>query len=56
MPLSMAVSELFEKLLRLGIIIRPLQSYGLRDHLRISIGNSYDNNELVMAIHDILML
>ena len=51
----MAASELFEKLLRRGIIVRPLTSYGLTDHLRISIGNSYENSELVMAMHDILI-
>ena len=51
----MAASKLFENLLRRGIIIRPLQSYGLPDHLRISIGNAYENNELVMAMHDILI-
>jgi histidinol-phosphate aminotransferase len=50
----MAASELFEKLLRRGIIVRPLQSYGLTDHLRITIGTAYDNNELVMAMHDIV--
>jgi len=52
---TMAASELFEKLLRRGIIIRPLSSYDLTDHLRISIGNSDENNELVMAMHDILI-
>ena len=51
----MAASELFEKLLKRGIIIRPLPSYGLKDHLRISIGNAEENNELVMAMHDILI-
>ena len=51
----MAASDLFEKLLRRGIIIRPLSSYGLTDHLRISIGNAEENNELVMAMHDILI-
>ena len=51
----MAASELFEKLLRRGIIVRPLTNYGLTDHLRITIGNTYENNELVMAMHDILI-
>jgi len=51
----MAASELFEKLLRRGIIVRPLTSYGLTDHLRISIGNAEENSELVMAMHDILV-
>ena len=50
----MAASELFEKLLRRGIIIRPLSSYGLMDHLRISIGNAEENQALLRAIQDIL--
>jgi len=51
---SMAASELFEKLLRRGIIIRPLTNYGLTDHLRISIGNAEENRALLWAIQDIL--
>lgn len=51
----MAAAELFEKLLRRGIIIRPLSSYGLTDHLRISIGNAEGNHSLVMAMRDILI-
>jgi histidinol-phosphate aminotransferase len=50
----MAASELFEKLLRRGIIIRPLQSYGMTDHLRISIGNAEENQTLLRAIQAIL--
>jgi histidinol-phosphate aminotransferase len=51
----LAASELFEKLLRRGIIVRPLSSYGLPDHLRISIGNDRENNELMKAMRDIFM-
>jgi histidinol-phosphate aminotransferase len=50
----LAAPELFEKLLSRGIIIRPLASYGLPDHLRISIGNAEENQALLMAIRDIL--
>jgi histidinol-phosphate aminotransferase len=50
----MAASELFEKLLRRGIIIRPLPSYGLADHLRITIGNPEENQALLRAIQEIL--
>ena len=50
----MAASELFEKLLRRGIIIRPLSSYGLTDHLRITIGNAEENQALLKAIQEIL--
>jgi histidinol-phosphate aminotransferase len=50
----MAASGLFEKLLMRGIIVRPLHSYGLMDHLRISIGNAEENQALLRAIQDIL--
>lgn len=45
---------LFNRLLEQGIIIRRLASYGLRDHLRISIGNDEENLTLLAAIKDIL--
>jgi len=51
----MSAPELFERLLGLGIIVRPLSSYGLTDHLRISIGNAEENKELVTAMRTILM-
>lgn len=51
----MPASELFERLLRLGIIVRPLSSYGLKDYLRISIGNEAENEGLVATICKILM-
>lgn len=35
--------ELFEKLLSRGVIIRPLASYGLPGHLRVSIGSAEEN-------------
>ena len=35
--------DMFEKLLRAGIIIRPLASYGLPDLLRVSVGTEEEN-------------
>jgi len=52
----MPASELFERLLRLGIIVRQLSSYGLTDYMRISIGSAAENEELVRTIRKILML
>lgn len=51
----MPASVLFEKLLGLGIIVRPLSSYGLTEHLRISVGNTQENERLVEALHEILL-
>lgn len=50
----MAAFELFERLLSLGIIVRPLSSYGLTDHLRISIGSEAENEKLVTSIRQVL--
>ena len=33
----------FEALLAKGLIIRPLASYGLNDHLRVSVGTPEEN-------------
>ena len=45
---------LFERLLALGIIIRPLKSYGLPDFLRVSIGTQKENKAFVSALKQIL--
>jgi histidinol-phosphate aminotransferase len=44
----------FEKLLRRGIIIRPLNSYGLNDYLRVSIGREDENRRFIEALKEIL--
>ncbi|WP_028573911.1 histidinol-phosphate transaminase [Desulfonatronovibrio hydrogenovorans] len=48
-----SATEVFEKLLQKGVIIRPLKSYGLPDLLRVSIGTEKENAlflELLKAI------
>jgi histidinol-phosphate aminotransferase len=44
----------FEELLAGGIIIRPLNSYGLPDLLRVSVGTEKENKALVSALKVIL--
>lgn len=34
---------IYQRLLKYGIIVRPLHSYGLSNHLRVSIGNNLQN-------------
>ena len=46
-------AECFETLLRRGIIIRPLKSYGLPDLLRVSVGNTEENLAFLEAMADI---
>ncbi len=44
----------FEALLRRGIIIRPLSSYKLPEHLRVSVGDAAENAAFLTAMRDIL--
>ncbi|MDR2819692.1 MAG: histidinol-phosphate transaminase [Desulfovibrio sp.] len=44
----------FEFLLRKGIIIRSLNSYGLPEHLRVSVGNAQENNAFLSNMRDAL--
>jgi histidinol-phosphate aminotransferase len=44
----------FEKLLRLKIIVRPLKGYGLPEWVRISIGTMEENRKLIAALNEVL--
>jgi histidinol-phosphate aminotransferase len=44
----------FEKLLRLGIIVRPMHGYGLPRHIRLSIGTMEQNKRAIEAIRQVL--
>jgi histidinol-phosphate aminotransferase len=40
----------YEKLLRQGVIVRPVANYGLPEHLRVTIGLSDENRRFVAAL------
>ena len=44
----------FNGLLKLGVIIRPMGGYGLPRHLRISVGLEHENRRLVAALEQVL--
>lgn len=46
--------ELFKALLKQGLIVRPLDEYGLRDYVRVSIGGRADNRALLGALKQVL--
>ena len=46
--------ELFKSLLRQGVIIRPLDEYGLPHFVRVSIGTAAQNKALFAALHKVL--
>jgi histidinol-phosphate aminotransferase len=40
----------FEKLLRLGVIVRPLAGYDMPDHLRVTVGTPKENDRFLKAL------
>ncbi len=46
--------ELFKALLRQGVIVRPLDEYGLTQHIRVSIGTAAQNKALFAALKKVL--
>jgi histidinol-phosphate aminotransferase len=44
----------YDKLLRLGVIVRPVGGYGLPRHVRISVGIESENQRLVAALETVL--
>jgi len=46
--------EVYEALLRAGVIVRPVANYGLPNHLRVSVGTSEQNNAFLSALNRVL--
>ncbi len=46
--------EVFQALLKQGVIVRPLDNYGLPNHLRISVGLPEQNQRLLRALKQVL--
>lgn len=53
-PEGPKADQCFQELLRQGIIIRPLKSYGLADNFRVSVGNPCENRMFLDAMTRIL--
>ncbi len=47
-------NQIFEKLLRKGIILRPVKNYGLPQHLRMSVGLDVENQAAIKALSEVL--
>lgn len=45
---------IYDKLLRLGVIVRPVAGYGMPDHLRITIGLPEENERCLAALRQAL--
>ncbi|GAB1410287.1 histidinol-phosphate transaminase [Desulfovibrionales bacterium] len=53
-PAPVCAQDVFDALLRRGVIIRPLASYGMPDLLRVSIGTAEENSIFLAHMTDIL--
>jgi histidinol-phosphate aminotransferase len=49
-----AARQVFEELLKRGIIVRPCSGYDLPEHLRITIGDVAQNARLVATLEEVL--
>lgn len=47
-------AQIYDQMLRAGVIVRPVAGYGLRDHLRISIGSKTENERLIQTLKEVL--
>ena len=53
MPIS--GKAVFEALLREGVIVRPVDNYGMPDYLRVTIGTRDENNKFISALTKVLV-
>ncbi|MCE9615943.1 MAG: histidinol-phosphate transaminase [Lentisphaerae bacterium] len=44
----------FESLMRLGVIVRPMDGYGLPHHVRVTVGTAAENERLVRGLREVL--
>ena len=44
----------YEKLLRLGVIVRPLAGYDMPEHLRVTVGTPKENKKFLKALRTAL--
>ncbi len=49
-------AEINEGLLKKGVIVRPLKSYGLPEYLRVSVGSPEENDVFMQAFRQVLTL
>jgi histidinol-phosphate aminotransferase len=44
----------YEKLLRQGVIVRPVDNYGLPEYLRVTVGTEEQNHRFLTALEQAL--
>ncbi len=46
--------EIYKKLLHEGVIVRPIDNYGLPNHLRVTVGLEEENEKFIQALESVL--
>lgn len=46
--------DLFEALVREGVVVRSMTSYGYPDHIRVTVGTPWENDKLLAAMKKVL--
>lgn len=52
--LAKAGADVFDPLLKKGVIVRPMSGFGLTEHVRVSIGTPEENERFVKALAEVL--
>lgn len=52
--LEQEARPIYDRLLRAGVIVRPIASYGLPNHLRVTVGFEHENERFLSALANIL--
>jgi histidinol-phosphate aminotransferase len=47
-------AAVYDKLLRKGVIVRPVANYGLPEHLRVTVGLEEENRRFLSALRESL--
>jgi histidinol-phosphate aminotransferase len=47
-------TPLYDKLLRKGVIVRPMAAWGLPNHIRVSVAREQDMPQVIAALGEIL--
>tara|TARA_B100000965_G_C19492228_1_gene713556 strand:+ start:17 stop:1099 length:1083 start_codon:yes stop_codon:yes gene_type:complete len=51
---NISSKKVFQKLAKAGILVRTMNIYGIKNSLRITIGNNYENKKLISTLTKIL--
>ncbi len=52
--LTRPAAAIYEKLLRQGVIVRPIANYGMPNHLRVTIGLAPENERFLQALEKVI--